>query len=393
MKFAAIICEYNPFHFGHEYQIRELRRLVREKYGSETVVAAIMSGSFTQRGEPAVFGKYVRARAALSCGADLVVELPAPWSMSGAEFFALGGVSIAKRLGADILAFGGESELSVLKENAKRLASPEFSGAFTAARESEPGLSANTLRERVWEQLYSSPLYRGSNDILALEYLRALEGSGIEPICIRRVGESYNPTGQTRSGFASASTVRKKIRAGEDFSALVPEKAFEVFRCAPVCRTENLDSIVTAYLRLGHSSMSGVEVSGGVENRLHDAAMRNFGVERIVGAALERRYSASRLRRAIFSSICGFSASDSEREPEFTNLLAANKSGCELLSSARKRLGKFILTKPADFRQLPEKARRQFEQNYAAESLWALSCDDENCRRADELLKKRPEIL
>ena len=157
MKFAAIICEYNPFHFGHEYQIRELRRLVREKYGSETVVAAIMSGSFTQRGEPAVFGKYVRARAALSCGADLVVELPAPWSMSGAEFFALGGVAIAKRLGADILAFGGESELSVLKENAKRLASSEFIDACSAARKSEPGLAANTLRDKVWKKLPCLP--------------------------------------------------------------------------------------------------------------------------------------------------------------------------------------------------------------------------------------------
>ena len=92
MKTVAVICEYNPFHRGHEYQLMEIRR----RFGDCRVVG-VMSGAMTERGEPAILDKYSRAEAAVSCGCDLVVELPAPWSMAGAEFFARAGVSL--RLG------------------------------------------------------------------------------------------------------------------------------------------------------------------------------------------------------------------------------------------------------------------------------------------------------
>ena len=95
MKVAAIISEYNPFHSGHEYQIKELRR----RLGEDTAVIAIMSGNFTQRAEPAVCDKTIRAEAAVECGVNLVLELPFPFCMSSAEFFAKSGVRIIKEIG------------------------------------------------------------------------------------------------------------------------------------------------------------------------------------------------------------------------------------------------------------------------------------------------------
>ncbi len=391
MKTAAIICEYNPFHFGHEYQIRELRREI----GEDTVVISVMSGSFTQRGEPAVYGKYVRARAALSCGADLVVELPAPWSMAGAEFFARGGVSVAKKLGVDCLCFGGESELETLKTAAENLGSDEFRREFLIEKDKFPSDSLNSIRERTYKKLYSSPLFAGSNDILALEYLRAINGSEIEPIRVKRVGEKYNPDGEFLSdslNFSSASTIREKILNSVFPTELMPEKAAEIFRDADLHRTSNLDAIVTAYLRFFDGRMPGIEISGGIENRLKRAAERNFGVNKIIEASVERRFSASRLRRAIFGAICGFDAKEYESEPEFTQILAANQRGREFLSSIRKKRELCILTKPANFNRLPEKAKKQFESSFRAESLWALSADDESKRRADELLRAVPYI-
>ena len=104
MKISCVVCEYNPFHNGHEYMLRELRRR------GTTHIAAIISGNFTQRGEAAVFDKRTRAKAALTCGADLVIEMPVSFACAGAERFAFGGVFLAEALGCvNELAFGSES--------------------------------------------------------------------------------------------------------------------------------------------------------------------------------------------------------------------------------------------------------------------------------------------
>ena len=105
MKTVAIISEYNPFHSGHKYQIER----IREEFGSDTAIVAVMSGNFTQRGEIAFFSKGARAKAAVLSGVNLVLELPFPFSSSSAEFFAKSGVRIADSIGADYLSFGSES--------------------------------------------------------------------------------------------------------------------------------------------------------------------------------------------------------------------------------------------------------------------------------------------
>ena len=124
MKVAAIISEYNPFHLGHEYQVKELRRIL----GEDTAVIAIMSGNFTQRAEPAVCDKTIRAKAACECGINLVLELPFPFCMSSAEFFAKSGVLIASKIGiVDYLAFGSESgDISEISNIASTMTSDEY---------------------------------------------------------------------------------------------------------------------------------------------------------------------------------------------------------------------------------------------------------------------------
>lgn len=119
-KVAAVICEYNPFHAGHAYHLAQTRSL------GATHIVAIMSGSFVQRGEPAMFSKWSRAKCALACGADLVLELPLPWCMSSAEGFARGGVALAHGLGCvDLLSFGSElGETSPLLQAAEAAVSP-----------------------------------------------------------------------------------------------------------------------------------------------------------------------------------------------------------------------------------------------------------------------------
>ena len=473
MKMIAIICEYNPFHKGHEYQIKEIRR----KFPSDALIG-VMSGAMTERGEPAIMSKYARAEAAVKCGLDLVVELPAPWSMSGAAFFAAAGVRIAAAVGADTLAFGSEcGSVGELREIAEYLSSDDFLKASAAARAENPHLQTGDIRANVLRERFGC-FPTGSNDILAIEYIRAAErlGAKLDCITIKREGGAYNcetPTGvkktpncgkatvadetlnrgkaigadetpnhgkaigavetlnhgnataadgtlnrgkaigavetlnhgnatvadetpnrgkaigavetlnrsnstggkpsSSEKNFSSASAVRQTLFSGGDASTELPEASYEILtreKIAGRLCLKPLDEAVSAFLRLSPESMRGrLEVSGGIENRLHEAAKKNRTIDLILDAATERRYSKSRLRRAIFGSMLGYTMHDAEEKPEYTVLLAANGVGRRIIESSAIP----VLTRPSDFKKLEKKARAQFERAVKAEYLQELS--------------------
>jgi predicted nucleotidyltransferase len=187
MTVCGIIAEYNPFHNGHLHQLQESIRLSHADY---TIV--VMSGNFMQRGTPALMDKYYRAKAALSCGADLVLELPAYYAAGSAEYFALGGVSLLDKLGiVTHLCFGSEcGDIESLSAVGNRLNSDEFSDAFNDARakNANRNLSFAALRSKVYENLYGEVLPMRPNDMLGIEYITALKSikSDIQPITYKR---------------------------------------------------------------------------------------------------------------------------------------------------------------------------------------------------------------
>lgn len=171
MKAVGIVAEYNPFHSGHRYQIRK----IREIFGAETPVAAVMSGDFVQRGEAASYDKFTRAEAAVRGGVSLVIELPLPWSLSSAESFARGGVGLLGAAGViDALSFGSESgDLSALEKTAAVLDTPEFAEALK--RELTGGTPFAAARARAARALLgeSAAVLDTPNDLLAVEYICA----------------------------------------------------------------------------------------------------------------------------------------------------------------------------------------------------------------------------
>ena len=138
MKTVGIICEYNPLHLGHQKQIHR----IREEFGPDCSIVCVMSGNFVQRGAPAIIDKSLRAKAAVLCGADLVLELPITSALSSAEGFAAGGVRILSRL-CDTLCFGTENgNASSLMQTARTLLSPEFSDALRIELDKGMGMPA-----------------------------------------------------------------------------------------------------------------------------------------------------------------------------------------------------------------------------------------------------------
>jgi len=211
LKTIGIVAEYNPFHTGHAYQIAQTRRLFQE----ETAVAAVMSGNWVQRGECAVTDKWTRAEMALAGGADLVLELPTVWAAASAEGFARGAMATLAATGVvDVLSFGSEcGETAPLLELARCLNSPDFSRALR--RELGPKKSFVQCRRQAAERLlgaeYAALLDRPNNN-LGVEYLRFLP-EGLEAVTIPRRGAEHDS--ETAAEFASASLLRKCLRAGD----------------------------------------------------------------------------------------------------------------------------------------------------------------------------------
>ncbi len=236
MKTAGIIAEYNPFHNGHKFHMEETRRLTGADY-----IIAVISGSFVQRGGPALLNKYDRAFMALQEGADVVIELPLVSALSSAEGFATGGVSLLSHLGVvDVISCGCESAATDRELFVKVLdllcdEPPEYKKALTECLQS--GISFPKARDTaVYDvlQVETGRLLSEPNNILALEYARAIRrtGSSLKLRMIPRQGSSHNDS-ELSGAYSSASSIRARLLSEEDadldcISQAVPSDAREI---------------------------------------------------------------------------------------------------------------------------------------------------------------------
>ncbi len=393
MKNFAVICEYNPFHFGHEYHISELK-----KQGGSVV--CVMSGDFCQRGEAAVQGKYERARAALSGGADLVLELPFPYSAAGAEKFAFGAVNIISRLGFPLeLSFGSEcGDAEAILKTAKNTLSKEFEAALSKSLElnsEKPfaGVYFETYRELFGED----GVFEGSNNILGVAYASQILERNI-PVAlstIKREGQNFNGEGE---GFASATYIREKLfeREAADLENLMPEYSYEILKAqveeGRIVSPEKLFPIFASFLR----THTAKEIARFAENdislasRLIKAGNDAGNMKELYSLAATKKYSPSRVRRALLFSYFGVTREMLCAPPAYTTLLAANARGCELLSVARKNADIPIITKPADYEKYGDEVKDAFEFAQKAAAVRLLA--QEKAGSAAELMRKTPYI-
>ncbi|MBS6845891.1 MAG: nucleotidyltransferase family protein [Firmicutes bacterium] len=229
MHICGIICEYNPFHRGHEKQLRQ----VRQALGADAAIVCLMSGSFVQRGEPAIFEKRVRAQAAVLAGANLVLELPVTKALCSAEGFARGGVEIFSKLGIiDTLAFGCESgDGQAIFTAAQAMCEAEYDRALREILDT--GASYPAARQRALEAIgLDGKILEKPNDILALEYCKALlqMESRIQPLALLREGDYHAEKADPDN--PSATSLRTRLLSGEDLSPFVPQTAMEAYRSA-----------------------------------------------------------------------------------------------------------------------------------------------------------------
>ena len=341
MKTVGIICEYNPFHNGH---LRQLR-LAREAVGEDCALVCLMSGNYVQRGEPAVFPKAVRAEAALRCGADLVLELPLTAALSSAEGFASGGVEILSALGCDYLCYGMESEdNNLLMSTAKANLDPAFDSLLRAGLET--GCSYAAARQRALEALGAGAGLNAPNDLLAVEYLKALlrMHSSMEPLPIRRTGsyhaETLDPAAPSATAIRSI-LCRDEHRSSASFDhpndlslkTATPDALHSLYADAPVHSLQAGERAMLAILRtLPDAAFQALPYgSEGLWSKLMKACRAWGSTEEILGAVKSKRYALSRIRRMLLCAVLGLTATDLKKQPPYVRVLGFDRKGRALL--------------------------------------------------------------
>ena len=377
MKICATVAEYNPFHLGH------LKHLdyIKGELGAEKVIV-IMSGNFTQRGEPAVLNKFARARQAVLAGADLVIELPTVFATANAEIFAKGAVKVLDSLGVvDGLCFGvesGEKEEYIKLANAMNDESKEFRKLLKDQLDKGVSLAKakfetiKALGGQFDEKLISSP-----NNILGLEYTKALLGlqSDINVFPMLRTGDHNDKT--LKKGITSASSIREALKNQKTAKKVKGNLPLFVFKELDGYPGEFDKMIMTALLTTPTESLAKIlDCTEGVENRIKALSKDSRSVDALISKVTTKRYTSSRIRRILTSCLLGIKADlvhDALDSETYAKVLAVNKESMDLISLISQNSSIPLLTRKSDVNALRRTANKCFEIDVLANDLYNLA--------------------
>jgi len=354
MKAAGIICEFNPFHNGHKY----LFDMVRQDINPDALVC-VMSGNFVQRGEPAFWDKYTRAKMAVNCGADIVIELPVVYAVNNAKEFASGGIEILNSLGCiSHYCFGSESgdakELLKIAE-ATLNEDKEFAAiikAFLGEGISYPKAYEMALNKRF--SIETAVDLSASNNILALEYIKSAQRlkSKMTPYTIKRTGSEHDAD-DASSDNCSSSYIRKMLLEKVDLSRMqyaYPSEndglMYNHFDCS-VALDKYFSLVRYSVLRKSAYDLADIlEISEGLENKIKKSLLNASDLEELIQLIKSKRYTYARISRILAQIVLGITKeeySECKKYP-YARVLAFNEKGRELLKELKVSSSVPILT-------------------------------------------------
>ena len=335
----GLIVEYNPFHNGHLHHIEEIDRLFEDN-----IKIAVMSGDFVQRGEPSLINKFEKTKIALSQGIDIVIELPAFYSTQSAEIFAKGSVNILNQLSCNHIVFGSESnDLDKLKKIA----------TISLTKEFELSLKEFLAEGFSYPTAFSKALFNeklGSNDILALEYLKAIKtiNSKIEACCVKREKTGYYD--DEKDNFASATYIRKVLLDTNEkkenklnkIKNLVPEFSYKILEenFGFFSYLSDFYDLIKYNIIKNYSELKNIQdLEIGLENRLYKYSLENLSFEDFFDEVLTKRITISRLQRILLHSLFGLTKTITEKiknKVPFVKILGFSERGQEYLNYLKK---------------------------------------------------------
>lgn len=374
MNFCGIVCEFNPFHNGHEHIIKEAKRL------SGQDVICLMSGDFVQRGAPAIESKYERAKKAIIAGANAVLELPSIYATSNAENFATGAIKIFKALGITQIAFGIENtNIETLQKVAKLKFenSERFKQAFK--NEIQNGINYNTALKRSIAQTLDdeniADVLNKPNNILAIEYLTAILNlnANIKPLAIPRIDNGYNETTNSAGKFLSATGIRKLIIENKDYKTFVP--SYGLITTPFNDEKENVyEKLCILNLRIKSASdlEQCYDYTEGIEFRIKKVADNNSSLAEILNHVATPRYRVARVNKLLLYPLLGITKNIqkmSETTKPTVKVLAIQNNKKDLLISHNKTKISLVVTN-ADYNSLNKKQEQIINIDLTASNIY-----------------------
>lgn len=413
LKVLGIVAEYNPFHMGHLYHLQKAQEIVNPNF-----TIALMSGNFTQRGEPAIVDKWARTQMALKNGIDLVLELPTLYACQTAELFASGAVQILHHTGlVTHMAFGSEyTDSQDLKRIARILVKepPKYKELLRTGLNkglSFPSARLEAIKKYLLDEEQNTDLsstlintiMSGSNSILALEYLKALLrlNSPIEPVIIPRIGSSYNELG-IKGKFSSATAIRNIILSGRGWESIIPaipNTSLEILKEAIDCgrgpiSLHSFEQLLLALVRRASSKeiATWMDVEEGLENRIKKFALESTNIEDFLLKTKTKRYTYTRLQRILIHGILTITRDnlmdfESTGGPRYLRILGFNTRSTSLLNKLKETSHLPIITKPSHYYHLgDDNMRAMFQYDILATDLYSLAFPNKEQRMGGQEL-------
>lgn len=351
MNILGIIAEYNPFHEGHKYHLLKSKEITGCDY-----TIAVMSGNFLQRGQPALYDKWLRAEIAINNGIDLVIEIPTAFACNNSDYFSKGGISILDRLGCvKYISFGSENgNIEELTKVAEILAlqSPEFISEFK--KNIKSGYSYPKSRMEALTYIIgaeNSKVVNSPNNNLAIEYLRQIIEikSNLTPITIKRMSSDYNDKDFT-GHIASATAIRERL-ANTDYDidsvkSVIPMETYNTIKKSKEALTVNIENFyqMISY-KILNSSLDEIKnifsVSEGLENRITESAMIAKNMEDLIFLIKSKRFTQTRIQRTLMHLLLGLTKEKmrefNKDESLYARILGLNSKGTEILKYIKKQ--------------------------------------------------------
>ena len=369
MNLLGLIVEYNPFHNGHKYHLEKSKEIT-----NATHTVAIMSGSFLQRGEPALFDKYTRAEIAVKNGVDLVIELPTLYACQSAEIFSHGAVATLNSLNCvNSLCFGSEEgNIDILQTISEILVKEPSDFKITLKNFLDEGIVFPVARSKaLYEYIKNNHLLElsedklqqvlnSSNNILGIEYIKSLIklNSSIKPYTITRIASKYNST-DIESNICSATAIRNSLKDNTDLKLIenvVPLHTFNEINHKintnfnPVFDYMFYDLLSSTIIRDVDNLTKYFEVNEGIENKIYSNVFTSKNLEELINSTKSKRYTMTKIKRTLNNILLGINRDDEikvkdlDRVP-YIRILAFNNKGREIIKKIKTSSDIEIITK------------------------------------------------
>ena len=406
MKLLSIVAEYNPFHNGHKYH---LLKSLEKSHATHSM--AVMSGSFLQRGEPALVDKWIRAQIAVKSGLDLVAELPFVYSCQSAEIFAYGAITTLDSLNVvDAVSFGCEDpDLNKIFQVAKLLVEEPQEYKEVLKEQLKSGISYPKGRQYAVEAYLqgSGDILSNPNNILAIEYMKWLYSlkSSIKPIAIQRVHAGYHHE-KSVNNYAGATYIRNQIQktnSVKNIENLLPKETTEQLSIYEKTMIYNFLNhyytlIVGDLLKTSKEDIKDIfDVKEGLENRILKASIGSSTIDELLDQIISKRYTKTRIKRILMNQLVNhkeeyvYKVFKNSNYVPYLRVLAFNDKGKEILREIREKSSIPIITNLSkDIKSLNEIQKYAIKKDVLSTNYYYLMT---NPSKLNEDYRRKPEII